>query len=196
MAQSATTFSPFSGVAWGLPASIGATADTRWSIYRLVAVTVSWLTRPTPAPVGRSQSLPSTASISSSLLSGSLKPPRAKNLMPLSGMGLWEAEIHRSHLDVEHGGQEGHARSGDDAGIDHVESAGAHARGQCGSEKIAGHSRIPADQCTATTFRLPLLGFAIPQHAYGGIAQIPTPAARSSPYSPILERHRFQTCSA
>ena len=67
--------------------------DTRWSIYRLVAVAVSWLIRPTPAPVGRSQSWPSTLSISSSLVSGSLKPPRAKNLMPLSGMGLWDAEI-------------------------------------------------------------------------------------------------------
>ena len=31
--------------------------------------------------------------MSSSLLSGSLKPPRAKNLMPLSGMGLCDAEI-------------------------------------------------------------------------------------------------------
>ena len=62
-------------------------------MYRFVAVVVSWLTRPTPAPVGRSQSWPSTASISSSFVSGSLNPPRAKNLMPLSGMGLCDAEI-------------------------------------------------------------------------------------------------------
>ena len=103
---------------------------------------------------------------------GQLETATGEEFNAIVGHGIMGGGDHRSHLDVEHGGQEGHARSGDDAGIDHVESAGAHARGQCGSEKIAGHSRIPADQCTATTFRLPLLGFAIPQHAYGGIAQI------------------------
>ena len=92
-AQSATIFRPFSGVGCDFSGPTGAMAETRWSMYRLVAVAVSWLTRPTPAPVGRSQSWPSTASISSSLVSGSLKPPRAKNLMPLSGIGLWDAEI-------------------------------------------------------------------------------------------------------
>ena len=92
-AQSATIFNPLSGLGWVLSGPIGAMVETRWSIYRLVAVTVSWLIRPTPAPVGRSQSWPSTASIWSSLASGNLNPPRAKNLMPLSGIGLWEAEI-------------------------------------------------------------------------------------------------------
>src|SRR5690625_5005591 len=48
---------------------------------------------PTSAPWGRSHSSPRRASIASSTSSGSLVPPRAKNLMPLSAAGLWEAEI-------------------------------------------------------------------------------------------------------
>ena len=51
-------------------------------------------TRPMSAPVGRRHpSLPATAaSIRSSISSGSLCPPAAKSLMPLSGIGLCEAE--------------------------------------------------------------------------------------------------------
>src|SRR2546430_925733 len=49
--------------------------------------------RPTPAPVGRLAGAPTPASISSSSTSGSLCPPAAKSLIPLSGMGLCEAEI-------------------------------------------------------------------------------------------------------
>ena len=93
LAQSATIRRPSRGLGWVLSGATGATASTRWSMYMLVAVTVSWETRPTPSPTGRSQSWPRTASMSSSLESWSLKPPRAKNLMPLSGMGLWEAEM-------------------------------------------------------------------------------------------------------
>ena len=48
--------------------------------------------RPTPAPVGRRQGSRSRASIASSTESSSLFPPLAKNLMPLSGIGLWLAE--------------------------------------------------------------------------------------------------------
>src|SRR5690606_30469461 len=44
------------------------------------------------APTARGRRSPSRASISSSTASGSLKPPRAKNLMPLSGAGLCDAE--------------------------------------------------------------------------------------------------------
>ena len=49
-------------------------------------------TRPTSAPVGRSHSWSSRAAISSSIWSSSLCPPAAKNLMPLSGIALCEAE--------------------------------------------------------------------------------------------------------
>ena len=37
---------------------------------------------------------------------------------------------HRAHLDVQHGGEERDARGRDDADIDDVEAAGAHARRQ------------------------------------------------------------------
>lgn len=66
--------------------------ETRWSMRRLAAVAVSWLTHgpqrhrfsPIPTKHGFDPAFPGT---------GSLKPPRAKNLMPLSGIGLCEAEI-------------------------------------------------------------------------------------------------------
>ena len=48
--------------------------------------------RPTSAPVGRSQFSPSRRSMLSSTSSGSLCPPLAKNLIPLSGLGLCDAE--------------------------------------------------------------------------------------------------------
>ena len=41
LAQSATTFKPFNGVGWDLSGPMGAIVDTRWSMYRLVAVAVS-----------------------------------------------------------------------------------------------------------------------------------------------------------
>ena len=45
-------------------------------------------------PVGPvSSSTAMARSISSSMSSGSFLPPAAKNLMPLSGIGLWDAEI-------------------------------------------------------------------------------------------------------
>src|SRR5215208_3925934 len=55
-------------------------------------------TRPTSAPVGRGLAplrvaAVIRASIASSSSSPSLAPPRAKNLIPLSGIGLWLAEI-------------------------------------------------------------------------------------------------------
>ncbi|CAB4668962.1 unannotated protein [freshwater metagenome] len=49
--------------------------------------------RPTFAPVGRSQGSPRWASIAASSESSNLPPPRAKNLIPLSGMGLCDALI-------------------------------------------------------------------------------------------------------
>ena len=48
--------------------------------------------RPTSEPIGVS-AFPSAASILSSVESGSLWPPREKNLIPLSGAELWLAEI-------------------------------------------------------------------------------------------------------
>lgn len=86
-ASSRTTFSPSS--------RLGRT-ESRCATYRSKPSSYDRM-RPTPAPVGRSQGAPVrcssyTPSIRSSRSSASLWPPRAKNLMPLSGMALWLAE--------------------------------------------------------------------------------------------------------
>ena len=47
---------------------------------------------PTPAPVGRAHFSRIRDSMASSSASSSLLPPRAKNLIPLSGIGLWLAD--------------------------------------------------------------------------------------------------------
>ena len=69
-------------------------APSRWATY--CSKPSSYVrTRPTPEPVGRSQGSPSVLRpprSASSSSSASLWPPRAKNLMPLSGMALWLAE--------------------------------------------------------------------------------------------------------
>ena len=56
---------------------------------------------PTFKPVGLSHGSPNLASICDSSESANLSPPFAKNLIPLSGIGLWDAEIMtpRSHFD-------------------------------------------------------------------------------------------------
>ena len=50
-----------------------------------------------PADVAAGRAAPTSSprccSIAFSTASSSLWPPRARNLMPLSGIGLWEAEI-------------------------------------------------------------------------------------------------------
>ena len=51
------------------------------------------LTRPNSAPSGVGTAVPSRASMSSSVASGSLIPPGPKNLIPLSLAGLWLAEM-------------------------------------------------------------------------------------------------------
>ncbi len=83
LAQSSTIVSPSSG-----PGD----EATRCLTY---ALTPAWLSpmRPTSEPVGRSHGSSRRFSICSSSSSSSLSPPRARNLMPLSGIGLWLAEI-------------------------------------------------------------------------------------------------------
>ena len=70
---------------------------SRWSRYRSWSALAS-LTRPNSAPSGigaavLSWAVPSWASMSSSVASGSLIPPGPKNLIPLSLAGLWLAEM-------------------------------------------------------------------------------------------------------
>ena len=66
--------------------------ESRWTRYRSSA-SANRRMRPTSAPLGSSLAVPIAASIRSSTSSGSFTPPAAKNLMPLSGAGLWDAEI-------------------------------------------------------------------------------------------------------
>ena len=82
-AQSTTIFSPSKRVA---------TDVIKCSMYFSFAPS-SLIARPTPRPVGRSHGSPMRASISASIESSSLPPPRANNLIPLSGIALCEAEI-------------------------------------------------------------------------------------------------------
>ena len=53
----------------------------------------SLIARPTPRPVGRSHGSLMRASTRASIESSSFPPPRANNLIPLSGIALCEAEI-------------------------------------------------------------------------------------------------------
>ena len=81
-AQSRTTVRPASG--WSID-------RTRWAAYSSMAVGYA-VTRPTAPPVGRSNSSSRRRSMAASIASSSLRPPRAKNLMPLSGIGLCDAD--------------------------------------------------------------------------------------------------------
>src|SRR3954454_14736195 len=77
------------------PDSGRSTVPSRWATYSAAASDRS-RTRPTSAPVGRWSSVApevTVRSIAASSASGSLCPPRLKSLMPLSGIGLWLAEI-------------------------------------------------------------------------------------------------------
>ncbi len=88
LAQSTAMRRPASGCAEPL----APIEPTRCSTYESPALPVSDWMWPTAAPRGRSQASLRRLSIASSTASGSLTPPRAKNLMPLSGMALCEAD--------------------------------------------------------------------------------------------------------
>src|SRR3954447_3088994 len=70
----------------------GLTVEQRWSAYSETARGYGAM-RPTFAPVGRFHGSRRRRSITRSMSSSSFTPPRARNLMPLSGIGLWLAEI-------------------------------------------------------------------------------------------------------
>ena len=74
------------------PANGTSMVPTRCSMYCSPARPVSTRMRPTSPPSGRSQSSPMRASMAASSSSSSLCPPRDRNLMPLSGIGLCDAE--------------------------------------------------------------------------------------------------------
>ena len=74
------------------PASGWSIGATRWAAYSSTAVGVR--RDPADGAAGRpvATARRSRRSIATSMASSSLRPPRAKNLMPLSGIGLCEAE--------------------------------------------------------------------------------------------------------
>ena len=74
------------------------------------------------------------------LLVGQLEAAACEELDAVVGHRVVGGGDHGTHLNVEHAGQERDARGRDDACVDHVESAGGHARRQGGSQKIAGHT--------------------------------------------------------
>src|SRR3954454_23873241 len=73
-----------------MPLSGFSMVETRCSTYSSTGFAYG-VTRPTCPPSGRSQSSSRCCSICFSTASSSLRPPRARNLMPLSGIGLCEA---------------------------------------------------------------------------------------------------------
>ena len=74
---------------------------TRWAAYSATAVGYG-VTRPTSAPVGRAHVLADAVARSRhSMASSSLSPPRARNLMPLSGIGLWRRGEHHAEVGAE-----------------------------------------------------------------------------------------------
>ena len=76
------------------------------------------------------------------LLVGQLEAAACEELDAVVGHRVVGGGDHGTHLNVEHAGQERDARGRDDACVDHVESAGGHARRQGGSQKIAGHTGV------------------------------------------------------
>ncbi len=81
----------------------------------------------------------------SSTSSGSLVPPMAKNLMPLSGAGLCDAEIMTPKSASIVGDQEGGRRSRDHAGVEHVDARARETRRDRGGEELAGDARVACD---------------------------------------------------
>ena len=85
------------------------------------------------------------ASIRISISSGSLCPPAAKSLMPLSGIGLCEAESITPEVGLGLGGEERHRRGGQHADPHHV-GAGAGQPGDHGRlQHLAAGPGVPAD---------------------------------------------------
>ena len=106
------------------------------------------------------------------LLVGQLEAAACEELDAVVGHRVVGGGNHGTHFDVEHASQVGHARSGDDAGIDHVEAAGRHACGQRGSQEITGNAGITAHQRTAAALGLVVLRTGVTEHTHGGVAQI------------------------
>ncbi len=105
-----------------------------------------------PAPVGRSQRRARscrTSSISSSSSSGSLKPSRLKNLMPLYSAGLCEAEITTPPSASSSRVSSATAGVGTMPREQRVGAAGADARDERRLEHVAAAARVPADDDAA-----------------------------------------------
>mgnify|MGYP007007064719 CR=1 FL=1 len=130
-------------------------------------------------------------SISSSLVSGSLKPPRAKNLMPLSGMGLWDAEITAPistfSTEVRYatpgvGIMPASITSNPPADMP-ADSAAARKSPETRVSRPTSARRRPSNSLCLHHRQA-----RAPQHRPN-----PTQAVRSKPYSPILEHRLFRT---
>ena len=76
---------------------------------------------------------------------GQLVPPREKNLMPLSGSGLCDAEIitpKSAPMRVD----EVRGRGGrEHAGVEHVDAGGREPRDHGGLEELAAGARVASD---------------------------------------------------
>ena len=83
--------------------------------------------------------------MASSSASSSLTPPRAKNLIPLSGIGLWLAESITPRSAPQRAGQVGHARGRHHAEPDHVHAGAGQAGDDRRLQELPGGARVAAD---------------------------------------------------
>ena len=82
-------------------------------------------------------------SIAISIASSSLWPPRARNLMPLSGIGLWDAESITPRSAPSVAGQVGDTGRGQHAEQEHVDAGGGEAGHDGGLEELARRCGCP-----------------------------------------------------
>ena len=113
---------------------------------------------------GRRRSpLTTVRSMSASSASGSLCPPRLNSLMPLSGIGLWLAEIMTPRSASCAAGEVGERRRGDDARAQHLGAGAGQAGHHRGLEHLPAGAGVTADDRDGT--RGPV---AVGEHSGGG----------------------------
>ena len=166
---------------------------TRWAAYSSTAVAV----RRDPADVGAGRAVPLLARGAprsrASIASSSLTPPRARNLMPLSGIGLWEAREHHAEVGAERARSGRRRRGRQHAEQQHVDPGRGQAGHDGGLEELPRDRgcpgrRRPAGRCPSNS---PRLGRARGQRRRRG----PGPARRSDrplarPRTPSVPKSR------
>ena len=120
--------------------------------------------------------------------------------MPLSGIGLWEAEIITPRSAPSAAGQVGDARGRQHAEAEHVDAGGGQAGHDRGLEELPGDAGVAADDGPGP---VPLEVTGLAEHVGSGhgqverqlggqatVGQAPDPVGAEEPSSPVLRRQR------